>query len=750
MMADLDIQNTAFMQAVSFVNHTNRNIFLTGKAGTGKTTFLKYIRQHSYKKMAVAAPTGVAAMNAGGTTLHSLFWLPFGMYIEDYELAWNDEDSHIYNRRRLFGKVKLTKQRRALLQEIDLLVIDEVSMLRADTLDAIDAILKNVRRDARPFGGLQILFIGDMYQLPPVVKEREREIMGKHYPSPFFFDANILREHPPILLELKKIYRQSEQVFIDILNDIRNNRCTPEQLERLNDYYQPDFVPPADEPYITLTTHNHRADAINKRELDALSGKSMQMKAIVKDDFTEGSFPVDEVLEIKEGAQVMFVRNDSGEERRYYNGKIGFVRHIDIEDGVVTVGFANGDEDVRVRREVWENIKYNYDKAEDKIHEEVLGTFSQFPLRLAWAITIHKSQGLTFDQAIIDAGASFAPGQVYVALSRLRRLDGLILYSRIPAHSIRTDHQVTQFSSNTVADDEADALLEASQRHYIGHILLQTFRWDKLMEAIKTLQSDLATRNIADQEEAAQFIRALYLAVEQLQEVANKFRNQLDGLLNKQEHTDYQKIHERTSKALDWFAPRVDAQLIAALENHIQAWAIKKRTKRYVEELKDVLVDFKRKREQLLQCATITAALAKGDALQDVMTKADGLMTIAVDPVDIPNVAKGKKAVKGETKRISFDLFRSGKTIDEIATERSLAVSTVIGHLTDFVGKGVEANELMDAVNLERILEILRKHPGKPSSEVRAALDNTVEYHEIRIAQAFLRNTEIGRDTTQF
>ena len=442
-MAGLDVQNTAFMQAVSFVNHTDRNIFLTGKAGTGKTTFLKYIRQHSYKKMAVAAPTGVAAMNAGGTTLHSLFWLPFGMYIEDYELAWDDTDGHIYNRRRLFGKVKLTKQRRTLLQEIDLLVIDEVSMLRADTLDAIDAILKSVRRDARPFGGLQVLFIGDMYQLPPVVKEREREVMSRYYPSPFFFDAKVLRDNPPVLLELKKIYRQSEQAFIDILNDIRNNCCTPDQLEVLNAYYRPDFVPPANDSYVTLTTHNHRADAINKRELDALSGKVATLKAKVSKDFPESMYPAESELALKIGAQVMFIRNDSGEERRYYNGKIGYVKHIDSAGDSLIVEFKDGTDAVEVKREEWENIRYSYDKAQDKIQEEVLGTFAQFPLRLAWAITIHKSQGLTLDRVVLDLSRpTFAHGQLYVALSRVRSLDDLILTRPVkPAH-IRLDPRV--------------------------------------------------------------------------------------------------------------------------------------------------------------------------------------------------------------------------------------------------------------------------------------------------------------------
>ncbi|WP_257666200.1 helix-turn-helix domain-containing protein [Parapedobacter tibetensis] len=747
-MAELDVQNTAFMQAVSFVNHTNRNIFLTGKAGTGKTTFLRYIQKQSYKKMAVAAPTGVAAINAGGTTLHSLFWLPFGMYIEDYELAWNDDDSHIYNRRRLFGKVKLTKQRRALLQEIDLLVIDEVSMVRADLLDAIDTILKSVRRDARPFGGLQVLFIGDMYQLPPVVKDREREIMGKYYPSPFFFDAKVLREHPPVLLELKKIYRQSEQVFIDILNDIRNNCCSPQQLEVLNGYHKSDFVPTKEEPYITLTTHNHRADTINKRELEMLPDKAIWLKAIVKDDFTEGSFPVDEVMELKVGAQVMFMRNDSGDDRRYYNGKIGFVKHIDVDDAVVTVGFQNGEEDVRVKREVWENIKYNYDKAEDKINEEVLGTFAQFPLRLAWAITIHKSQGLTFDRAIIDAGASFAAGQVYVALSRLRTLEGLVLHSRIPSHSIRTDHQVAHFSSNTVPEEEAAILLAASQRNYIGHILLNAFNWDRLMVALTALKTDLPARNIADQEEAFLVAQTLYQAGGMLQDVANKFRNQLDRLLNKSASADYPQIHERTTKAVEWFLPKIDTQLIATLETHIKAWAIKKRTKRYVEELKDLLVDIKRKREQLRQCATISEALAKGDSLQNVMAKAEQFTTIVISPDELPDSSAKRKTVKGETKRISFELFKSGKSVGGISKERSLTKGTIIGHLIDFIGKGVDASQLVDAPKLEAILAMLRKYPGKSSSEIKAMLGNEVDYHEIRVAQVSMGKMQGGKPSS--
>lgn len=739
-MTVLDVQNTAFTQAVSFVNHTNRNVFLTGKAGTGKTTLLKYIRQHSYKKMAVAAPTGVAAMNAGGTTLHSLFWLPFGLYIEDYDLSWGDDDNHIYNRRRLFGKVKLTKQRRALLQEIELLVIDEVSMLRADTLDAIDAILKSVRRDARPFGGTQLLFIGDMYQLPPVVKEREREVMAKYYPSPFFFDAKVLREHPPILLELKKIYRQSEQTFIDILNDIRNNLCTPQQLEVLNGYYKPDFVPPSTEPYITLTTHNNRADTINKQELSKLPAKPVLLKAKVVNDFPESLYPAEMQLTLKIQAQVMFIRNDSGDERRYYNGKIGYVKHIDSSGDNLIVEFRDGSEAVEVKREEWENIRYKYDKSQDKVEEEVLGTFAQFPLRLAWAITIHKSQGLTFDRAIIDAGASFAAGQVYVALSRLRALGGLVLHSRIPPHSIRTDGQVADFSRKTVAENEIAPLLEASQRNYIGQLLLQAFKWDRILETAKNQRTDLATRNIADQEEAMLFLETVCTACEMLMDVANKFRNELNGLLNNSGQPDYPRIHERTAKATAWFLPRVETPLVAALEGHISHWAIKKRTKKYVTELKGLLIDFKRRREQLRQCVIITEALAKGDGLQDIMAKSTMLANVALATNESAEPPITTKTVKGATKRISFDLFQSGRSIAEIAAERSLTEGTIINHLTDFVGKGIEAEQLMDATKLAAIQRALRENPGKSSAAIRALLDNKVEYHEIRIAQASIIN----------
>lgn len=732
-MDAFDKHNAAFSHAVSFVNHSDQHIFLTGKAGTGKTTFLRYIKQHSHKKMAVAAPTGVAAMNAGGTTLHSLFLLPFGTYIEDYKLNWDEADNHIYNRSRLLGTVRLSQARRQMLRELDLLVIDEVSMLRADMLDAIDTILRSARRDARPFGGLQVLFIGDMYQLPPVVKEMEWRVMQDNYPSPFFFDAKVLREHPPLLLELKKVYRQHEQEFIDILNNIRHNNCTADMLNQLNAYYRPDFKPDKNDPYITLTSHNTRADAINRQALEELDGKAQVLRAEVSRDFPQSMFPVEASLSLKLGAQVMFVRNDSGEQRRFYNGKIGFVKHIDGKGESLIVEFPDGTEDVEVKRETWENIRYSYDKPQDKIKEELLGSFSQFPLRLAWAITIHKSQGLTFDRAIIDAGASFAAGQVYVALSRLRSLAGMVLHSRIQPHSIHTDPRVIVFSDAAPDDDVIPDMLLAAQRRYVGHTLLQSFGWAKVKEAAEAMRASIDGRNIASKAEAEQFLRALCMACEVQHEVATKFGNQLKILLEPGEGGDFGKIHERTEKAVGWFLPRLEDQLIKPLESHITEWTIKARTKKYVEQLKSLLIDFMRKRQQLNHSLVVTGKLAHHAHVGEVLEEAATASHEAIS-LEHLEVTKPAKRIKGETKRISLDLFQSGKSIADIAAMRDLTPGTITGHLLEFIGKGVDAQDLIDNKRLETILDMMQKNPGLPSSAIKDMLDETYSYSDIRIA----------------
>lgn len=734
----VDRENTAFMQAVAFVNQTNQNLFITGKAGTGKTTFLKYIREHSYKKMAITAPTGVAAMNAGGTTLHSLFWLPFGTFVEDYELRWDEQDSHIYNKSRLFSTIKLTKQRRAILQELELLVIDEVSMVRADTLDAINVILQSVRRDMRPFGGLQVLFIGDLYQLPPVVKDAEWNVLRDHYSSVFFFNAKILRDNPVVMLELNKIYRQQDEGFISILNAIRNNQCTSDMLKTLNGYYQQDFVPNEEEQYITLTSHNRNADEINGAKLASLSGKMLNLKAVVKDDFAQGSYPAEETLSLKIGAQVMFIRNDSGDERKYYNGKIGTVKDIDTVHGTVTVAFPDGSESVTVKRETWENIRYNYDKGQDQIKEEILGTFSQFPLRLAWAITIHKSQGLTFQKAIIDAGTSFAAGQVYVALSRLTSLDGLVLKSIIPSYAIRTDYQVVEFAQRAQSQTPINEILEQCQRNYLGQILMHGFRWDGLLAETSELLKSLDERNIDGKEQAVLFFQQLVKHLQTQEKVAHKFIVVLYELLRDKDAIDYDVICERSTAAVNWFLPKMDTDLIEALTKHIEEYQIRKRTKKYIDELKALLLDYKRKREQLQHCLLIAETLSKREDFQTAMLDvAASVKTKEKDELE----AKGlddERAKKLDTKDISLEMFKEGMSIADIAGKRGMVAGTIYGHLINFVGTEVEATELIEQEKLDRILGVIRANPEKSSSELKMLLGADIDYPDIKIGQKVL------------
>ncbi|MGB7529870.1 helix-turn-helix domain-containing protein [Sphingobacterium cellulitidis] len=724
-----DSQNDIFAKAVAFVNQTQQPIFLTGKAGTGKTTFLKFIRENSYKKMAITAPTGVAAMNAGGTTLHALFWLPFGVFIEDYPLQWEDKDQFIYNKHRLFSTIKLTKNRRAILQELELLVIDEVSMVRADTLDAIDVILKSVRRDMRPFGGVQVLFIGDLYQLPPVVQDREWQVLRDYYSSVFFFDAKVFKQQPPILIELQKIYRQQDSAFIDILNKIRNNETAQTDLDALNEHYRPDFTPPEGEQYITLTSHNRLADQINQQKLESLETKLHQIKSIVKDEFQNGLFPAEEVLSLRIGAQVMFIKNDVGDERRYFNGKIGTVKDIQIDKHKVIVSFPNGEEDVEVKRETWENIRYSYNKGDDKIEEEVLGTFSQFPLRLAWAITIHKSQGLTFDKAIIDAGTSFAAGQVYVALSRLTGLEGLVLRSRVPSYAIRTDFQVVSFMKQMEAMGDLDPILQEAQKRYLGQILLQSFRWTNLCDEIEALILEQEGKKIEGKEEAVVFLKDLLGKLKAQEQVANKFITQLYKMLAQSE-IDYEKICERSNAAVSWFIPTFSKECLEPMEKHIEEWKIKKRTKKYISSLKSILLDFKRKHEQLKHSQTIAEALNKSsDELTEELLKWN-------KPKE--NLEKEVEEKEKDTKQISLDMFMDGMDIEEIATKRDMVIGTIYGHLINFIGSDIEATDLMAEEELQRIVKVLKDHPEASATEVRTIMDSKVDYPQIRIAQKFL------------
>ncbi len=436
--------------ARKIIEQTGASLFLTGKAGTGKTTFLRNLRTSSRKRMVVCAPTGIAAINAGGVTLHSFFQLDFGVYVPGMK-------------RESKGRVAFSKEKIRIIRGLDLLVIDEVSMVRADLLDAVDSVLRRYRDRTLPFGGVQLLLIGDLQQLPPVVVEHERQLLEANYRSPYFFDSHALQQLDYVTIELSKVYRQSDSNFLDLLNAVRDNRADAEVLRRLNERYVPGFNPDDSEGYVRLTTHNHLANMVNERKLAALPGEPYEFVAKVSGNFPASSYPADLKLTLKEGAQVMFIKNDTGMDRHYYNGMMGKVTTIDDEGLVVTPD--DGSDPINVEPVEWENTKFEINEETNEISEKVDGVFCQIPLKLAWSITIHKSQGLTFDRAIIDASASFSHGQTYVALSRCRTLEGMVLGRPLSPNAIINDMTVSEFmryhADNGLDGEKVESMVSA-------------------------------------------------------------------------------------------------------------------------------------------------------------------------------------------------------------------------------------------------------------------------------------------------
>lgn len=449
------------------IEQTGENLFLTGKAGTGKTTFLRHLRHTSPKRMVVLAPTGVAAINAEGTTIHSFFQLPFSPFIPGKGFV--DAGSKHFSFR---------KEKRRIIASLDLLVIDEISMVRPDVLDAVDSVLRRYRNPTLPFGGVQLLLIGDLRQLAPVMKEEEKRLLEPHYPSEYFFDSHALRQSGFVTIELSTVYRQSDPQFISVLNAVRDGMLTPRIIDRLNSRVIPDFFPDDSEGYIRLTTHNRYAEEINFRRLQEIKDKGRVYEAVVKGNFPESSYPADARMRLKVGARVMFIKNDSGNVREYYNGMLGTVTGLDTD--AVIVAPSDGHPPITVRPVEWENTKYILNEDSKEIMQVTDGTFTQIPLRLAWAITIHKSQGLTFERAIIDAGASFAPGQTYVALSRCRSLEGLVLSRQIPVSAIITDAKVNSFIDDSNRNRPDEASLERMRGEYTRNILAELFNFRQL------------------------------------------------------------------------------------------------------------------------------------------------------------------------------------------------------------------------------------------------------------------------------
>jgi hypothetical protein len=581
-----------FNLAYRFVTETNQNIFLTGKAGTGKTTFLKYLRKNSRKNTIVAAPTGVAAINAGGVTLHSLFQLPFAPFVP----SKNSTNENSVNSHSLLSQIHYQKDKLDLLRKLELLIIDETSMVASHTVDAIDTILRSIRRRFHePFGGTQVLFIGDLHQLPPVVKREEWDFLKDYYSSIFFFDSLVLKENIPVMIELKEIFRQQDNDFIKILNGVRNNNLTRESFELLNSRLERNFIARDDEGYVTLTTHNSQSDAINKGKLKLLHSRQYTYQASIEGNFPEHIFPAEQYLELKEGAQVMFLKNDT-EEKKYFNGKIATVTLLDNE--TIKVKCKGEDYEIEVQKYEWKNMNYTLNSNTRQIEEEELGSFRQYPLRLAWAITIHKSQGLTFDKLIIDAENAFANGQVYVALSRCTTLGGLVLTSPVNQRFMGAHQNLKEWTEKNQNDRNLNLRFEEARQEFIQNELQRIFTWKNWFYELKELNEVMNENRESLSPECFTWIEKLKTEQKSLDDVAGKFRERMAEMYK--QNTDAEKndgLQKRIKDAANYFSREIGKWKEAFYENpfSIKTKKVSRKIDAPLEEINIIVQEILRK-----------------------------------------------------------------------------------------------------------------------------------------------------------
>ncbi|QMU63381.1 MAG: AAA family ATPase [Flavobacteriaceae bacterium] len=793
-------QNPELELALQFVEKTDRNLFITGKAGTGKTTFLHKIKNESLKRMVVVAPTGVAAINAKGMTIHSFFQIPFGPVLPNQIRSSSTAQ-------RKFSKTKID-----IIKSLDLVIIDEISMVRADLLDGIDQVLRRYKDRDKVFGGVQVLMIGDLQQLAPVVNTSEWDLLKQYYETMYFFSSKAFQEAKAISIEFKHIYRQENKAFISILNEVRNNILSEKSIQILNERYNPAFKPLKNEGYITLTTHNKRADLINSSELEKLAKKSFFFNATITGKFSENAYPNSEHLELKVGAQVMFIKNDSAPEKRYFNGKIGVVTALNNDS--VTVRCPNDESEIETGYEIWEHINYSINDETKEIKEEIAGSFSQIPLRLAWAITIHKSQGLTFEKVIIDAEASFAHGQTYVALSRCTSLEGIVLKTPIHNKAVINDTTVAAFTKSMTENIPDEAILNSSEKSYQLHLIAEIFDYRKFLYPISRLV-DIFYKNRTSLQGAiiAQLLIIKDNGVIALMKVANSFKIQLqklsDGAILAENSPE---IQDRFGKAVIYFTSQTEAYIKKPLEEitfssdnkavkkdfkkqfeilqemlSVKLYILKKLAKGFhVGEylkvkadavLEDIPVSKKKKlpptREPVLaiQLRELRNDIARAEniphfqvftqqTLYDLcdvlprtsrqLLKIKGMGKIRIEKYgdeiletienyclenDIQPKNEPKKEVEKSTKQISFELFKEGFSVEEIAKKRGLVAGTIEGHLSAFIHIGaINILELIPEKRYKKLKKEILKAEVKSLSELKEKISDTYSYSEIKMA----------------
>lgn len=774
--SDEHVETEMAALAARFINSTNRHVFLTGKAGTGKTTFLHKLAASTHKRYVILAPTGIAALNAKGVTIHSQFLLPFGTFVPEKQLPADITSGQFHDQDTLTKRHPLNNIRRNVLREVDLLIIDEVSMLRADVLDAIDFRMRAVRQNRQQsFGGAQVLLIGDLYQLPPVVKDDEMRVLQRYYRSPHFFESHVMQQHGYAHIELDKIFRQQDDSFIHILNNLRNNTVTQSDVTELNKHYQAEISAAVTDGTITLTTHNRKADELNQQALSALPGKTHTYTAISDGDFPESMYPVLEHVELKEGAQVMFVKNDI--EKAYFNGKLARVESLE-KDGI-TVRMYDGVGDTlapgtyKLKREMWENKRYTVNASTKEQEEQLLGTFEQYPIKLAWAITVHKSQGLTFTKAIIDVGSAFAPGQVYVALSRLRSLEGLILRTRIDPSVVSSDKDVVAFTERGAQQEPLPQQLQARQREYLQLLLAGTFDFSDLQRKVEYTQKDHPETAQFDDDNMKTALQVLRDKLRTEEDNTQKFRNQLLRLMFEDKRDE---LLARIEKGGAYYNDLLQKSLRALFEHLAQVELLSK-AKEYGNALKEIDGMLMKKISTMAKVGYVATCILNGEEIKKQKDVEQGLAakraamvgevrtwaeehrpvsrsgkrrkrrsdaddvpasTGSVDPPDRP-----ARPAKGSTYETTYAMLKEGFGADEIASTRSMAKSTIEGHFARGIAEGrIEIDALMLAEERDTIADWMRENADKNLNDAQQYFQGKFSYGQLRMVQAWVKKGE--------